>query len=94
MGEMIKFGIKVGLTIACAAALVASFVILFSVVSDLTTAVSSGSGVSFISDIFGIVSTVLPFNFYPLIAILTTLFSFKVSYWVADKTIVFIDAMG
>lgn len=94
MGEMIKFGIKLAMTIACAVALCAAIALLFSVLSDLITSVSGNSSRTPLMDAFGIVTTVLPFNFYPLIAILTSLFSFKVAYWAADKMIQFIEAAG
>ena len=37
MGEMIKFGIKLALTVACAVALVAAITILYNLVSTFTS---------------------------------------------------------
>lgn len=97
MGEMIKFGIKLGLAIATAVALVASLALLYVSVSgslsDISS-VSSTSTYSYYRDVVRIITTVLPFNFNPVIALFGPLFAFKVAYWAADKMIQFIDSMG
>lgn len=92
MGEMIKFGIKLALTIATAIALCAALLLLFNLVSDFISSASSNSYSARLRDVFGIISVVIPFNFYPLIGIMSSLFAFKVAYWASDKMIQFISA--
>lgn len=89
MGEMIKFGIKLAMTIACAVALVAAIVILFNLISS---AVSGLVVVSAVSEIFGMISVVAPFNISNIMLAVTSLMSFKVAYWASDKMIQFISA--
>ena len=63
MGEMIKFGIKLALTIACAIALVAAIGILFNLISTFTINTSS-SYTLYIRDIARIISLALPFSVF------------------------------
>ena len=92
MGEMIKFGIKLALTIATAVALVAAVAILYSIVSDLLLPSVGGSGWYAVFDISRLISLLFPINLTLLFTIITSLFSFKVAYWAADKMIQFISA--
>lgn len=87
MGEMIKFGIKLALTIACAGALVAALLLLFN-------ALPSFVANSTVGEMFSLIGLIIPINIYSLFVIFSTLFSFKVAYWAADKMIQFISAMG
>lgn len=89
MGEMIKFGIKLAMTIACAVALVAAIAILFDLISSL---ISNLSVVNELLDFFTVFSLFIPINVNLLFVTLTSLFSFKVAYWAADKMIQFISA--
>lgn len=91
MGEMIKFGIKMAMTIACAIALVAAIALLFSSISDV---LSGFSIVSIIRDVARIIQVYIPINVYLIFTLITTLGSFKVAYWAADKMIQFIEALG
>lgn len=91
MGDMIKFGIKLAMTIACAIALVAAIALLFSSVSS---AISGLAFTSFLSDISKLLQLYLPINIYLVMSLITSLGAFKVAYWAADKMIQFIDAMG
>ncbi|MBO7736103.1 MAG: hypothetical protein J6S67_26265 [Methanobrevibacter sp.] len=89
MGEMIKFGIKLAMVIACAVALMAAIVILFTQVSS---AISGLTVVQAVSEIFGVFSVVLPINMSAIMLCITSLMSFKVAYWASDKLIEFIGA--
>lgn len=89
MGEMIKFGIKLALTVACAVALVAAISLLFSLISSV-----SFNSVQALTDIFYLISLVIPINVKLVFVTITSLFSFKVAYWAADKMIQFIGALG
>lgn len=91
MGEMIKFGIKIGLCVATAVALCSALLILFNLFSTFIIAPSQSWH---IYNIFQIVSLVFPLNVRFIFTTITTLFSFKVAYWAADKMIEFINAMG
>ena len=91
MGEMIKFGIKLALTVACAGALVAAIAILYNLVTTFTSGNPLNSSV--VIDLFKIISLFLPFRVHAVFTIITSLFSFKVAYWAADKMIQFINAL-
>ena len=89
MGEMIKFGIKLALTIACATALIAALLILFNLISSLTFTATSAMA---INEIFRIFSIIFPIDLYALFVLFGSLGAFKVAYWAADKMIQFISA--
>lgn len=89
MGEMIKFGIKMALTIATAAALMAAVLILFNLISSVTV-----TSTGFVTDIFQIISLVFPINIYLIFTCITSLFAFKIAYWAADKMLWLIDVLG
>lgn len=89
MGEMIKFGIKLAMTIACAIALVASLALLYSSVSS---SISNIPVIVVIRDIARIIQVYLPINIFLIMSLVTTLGVFKVAYWAADKMIQFIEA--
>ena len=92
MGEMIKFGIKIGLTVACAVALMAALVILFNLITTATNFAYNTNIPLF--NIFSLVSLVFPLNLRGIFTIISSLFAFKVAYWAADKMIQFINALG
>lgn len=89
MGEMIKFGVKLAMTIACAVALVAAIVILYNLISS---AISGLTVVAAVSEMFGAISILCPFDVKSVMLSVTSLMSFKVAYWAADKMIQFISA--
>lgn len=93
MGEMIKFGLKMALTIACALALCAAIVLLFNAVTSVLPS-TSGSAFLIVREIFQLICIVIPINIELLFTMLTGLFTFKVSYWAADKMLEFINAIG
>ena len=88
MGEMIKFGIKLAMTIACAVALVAAIALLFTQIPTLSSANN------LLVDVFALILIILPIDFATIFALLSPLFAFKIAYWAADKMIQFIDAAG
>ena len=90
MGEMIKFGIKLAMTIACAVALMAAILILYNLIS--TNLPVNGGGFYAVRDLFRLVSLVFPVNLYLVFTVITSLFAFKTAYWAADKMIQFISA--
>lgn len=89
MGEMIKFGIKLAMTIACAIALVSAIVILYNLISS---AISGLSVVSAVSEVFGAITIICPFDIKAVMLAVTSLMSFKIAYWASDKMIQFISA--
>ena len=91
MGEMIKFGIKLAMTIACAVALMAAILILYNLISSYLPN-SSGTGFGYVRDMFRLVSLIFPLNLNIVFTIISSLFAFKVAYWAADKMIQFISA--
>lgn len=84
MGEMIKYGIKLAITISAAIALVAALVVLYNLI---TTAISGLTVVSAVSEIFGAISILCPFDIKAIMLSVTSLMAFKIAYWVADKLI-------
>lgn len=89
MGEMIKFGIKLAMIIAAAVGLTAAILTLFNLI---ISAISGLSVVSAISEMFGVVAVVLPFNMKMIMTAVTGLMSFKIAFWASDKLIEFIGA--
>lgn len=92
MGEMIKFGIKIGLCVATAVALMAALLILFNLMR--ADVIGNLTFTNAISDIAHIIGVVAPFNVNLLMTLIFSLGSFKVAYWAADKMIEFINALG
>lgn len=93
MGEMIKFGIKLALTISTALALIAALAILFSTISSVIPSIS-GSAFLVLREIFQLFCLVVPINFEAFFAMLGSLFAFKVAYWASDKMLWLIDVLG
>ena len=91
MGEMIKFGIKMAMIIACGVALTAALLTLFNLI---TSAIASFTAVAVVLEIFAVFSVVLPFNMGMIMTALTALMSFKVAFWASDKLIELIGAIG
>lgn len=89
MGEMIKFGIKLAMIIAAAVGLTAAILTLFNLI---VSAISGLTVVSAISEMFGVVAVVLPFNMKMILTAVTGLMSFKIAFWASDKLIEFIGA--
>lgn len=89
MGEMIKFGIKLAMIIAAAIGLTAAILTLFNLI---VSAISGLSAVAAITEMFGVVAVVLPFNMSMIMTAVTGLMSFKIAYWASDKLIEFIGA--
>lgn len=89
MGEMIKFGIKLVMIIAAAAGLTAALLIVFQAI---TSAIAGLTVVAAVSEMFGLVSVVLPFNMSTVMAMVTAMMSFKVAFWASDKLIELIGA--
>lgn len=89
MGEMIKFGIKLAMIIAAAVALTAALLTVFQLIGS---AISGLVVVAAISEFFGAVSVVLPFNMTMIMTAITALMSFKVAFWASDKLIELIGA--
>ena len=91
MGEMIKFGIKIGLTIATAVALCAALLILFNLIPSLST---SGNSFYLVREVFRLIGLVFPIRVTVVFGVITTLFAFKVAYWASDKMLWLIDVLG
>lgn len=89
MGEMIKFGIKLAMIIAAAIALTAALLTVFQLIGS---AISGLVVVAAISEFFGAISVVLPFNMTMIMTAITALMSFKVAFWASDKLIELIGA--
>lgn len=89
MGEMIKFGIKLAMIIAAAVALTAALLTVFQLIGS---AISGLVVVAAISEFFGAISVVLPFNMTMIMTAITALMSFKVAFWASDKLIELIGA--
>lgn len=89
MGEMIKFGIKLAMIIACAVGLTAAILTLFNLIGS---ALSSFTAVAAITEMFGVVAVVLPFNMSLIMTTVTSLMAFRITYWASDKLIEFIGA--
>lgn len=84
MGEMIKYGIKLAITIGAAVALVAAVAILYNLIS---TAISGLTVVTAISELFGAFTILCPFDIKAIMLAVTALMAYKIAYWVADKLI-------
>lgn len=96
MGEMIKFGIKMAMTIAIAVGIMAAVALVFSIIGNLlTTSASVGNAaILYFNDIMKLVSIVFPFDLTMFTSVITGLYAYKIAYWAQDKLLELTDAAG
>lgn len=94
MGEMIKFGIKIGLVVSTAIALMAALAILFSLTSESLGYLNNVNVIAIAREFAQLFGLFLPIPARLIFSLVASLGTFKVAYWAADKMIEFINALG